>query len=350
VGEGARHERARSEVERELADRDDLDVRPPGRLASLAARDDEPSEAGSGATDAHFERAREALSRFDYAGATAHLREAVDTLLPRARTADGRARLASAHLELAFVLHVYGERAAAAEELRACVNVAGSCPVDASRYPPELLALHEEVTATDAATGGIHVTAVPDGATAALDGREVRPIPATFEDVAIGRHYVVVEREGYDPQVAVVNVAPRETARRFVTLSLAPRPERARAALRSLGRDGVNAEPPMRAFAAEVEGVDVVMVARLGDDEAELAAFDAHGQRVGDMLEVEHLRAGDVEGWLDQTFPRATRRFYERVWFWTPIAFALIAGAAVSVYAVTRTPYVALRGGATIRE
>ncbi|MCZ7681845.1 MAG: PEGA domain-containing protein [Sandaracinaceae bacterium] len=267
-------------LRRRIADRRDLEARGLSQLAALAAQDDEDgSDRRIADAERRLEQADEAFSRFDYQGATTQLGEALELLRPTAVSESGRRRLAAVHLTLAMVLLVHGEREAALEEVRTCLHLDARCAPDSARHPPELAALHEEVRAgAGSASGELRVTTDPPRARARLDGQRARPTPASWSELSPGRHYLTLERDGYLPEVHVINVAPSAATERRFALTLGPPEQRASAALRALERSGVDAEPRWRAQAATLAAADVLLVLSLAEGALALGAFDARGQ------------------------------------------------------------------------
>ncbi len=334
-------------LRRRITDRRDLELRGLSQLAALAARDEEAdSDRAIAEAERRLEQADEAFSRFDYQGATTQLGEALELLRPSAATASGRRRLASVHLTLAMVLLVYGEREAALEELRTCTHLDERCAPDPARHPPELIALHAELRAsTGEATGALRITTDPPGARARLDGGRARPTPASWSELRIGRHYLILERDGYLPEVHVVSVSASEPTERSFALTLGPPEMRASAALRALEGRGVAAEARWRAQAATLAAADVLLVLSLAEGSLALGAFDARGAPLADPLRATGDDAAGALDWLERTLPRPSVPWYGQWWFWTPVALGLSVVFGAVVFYLVRTPPVRLVGG-----
>ncbi|MFK7991913.1 MAG: PEGA domain-containing protein [Sandaracinaceae bacterium] len=330
-----------------MDEREDLELRSVGRLATLASEiEDEDETADSAAMEAaaRMSQAEEAFAQFDYASATTRYREALALLRPTATRATGRERIAAAHLQLALVLLVHGERDNALEELRTCRHVDPTCQPDPARHPPELVALADELQQEDA-TATLEVVTDPPGATASLDGGEAFPTPHTWEALGSGRHYLSVRRDGFRPEVHVVATAAGEsTARRFA-LSPGSPAERAGAALRALRDHGPDAEPRWRADAADLSEADVLLVLRRADLLA-LGAFDGRGAALTESIEVADADA-DVRAFLDLAIPPQVVPIYGQWWFWTPIAAGISIAAAIVTFLLVNVPSVQIVGGPT---
>ncbi len=245
-----------------------------------------------------------------------------------------------------MVLLVYGEREAALEELRTCTHLDERCAPDPARHPPELIALHAELRAsTGEATGALRITTDPPGARARLDGGRARPTPASWSELRIGRHYLILERDGYLPEVHVVSVSASEPTERSFALTLGPPEMRASAALRALEGRGVEAEARWRAQAATLAAADVLLVLSLAEGSLALGAFDARGAPLADPLRATGDDAAGALDWLERTLPRPSVPWYGQWWFWTPVALGLSVVFGAVVFYLVRTPPVRLVGG-----
>lgn len=342
-------ERPRNELARSLrdriADRNDLESADLARLAALAARptadDDDRIILDAEHRIAQAERA---FSAFDYAGATTALSEALELLRPLARRATGRRRIAAVHLQLAMVLEVHGESGAAADEIRTCLHVDPDCAPDPARHPPELVELFRTTMAEPSTSSRVSIETTPNGAAVHLDGRAEATSPATWEDVPAGRHYVVIERDGFLPDVQVIHVVPPDALERTFVLTMGDQTARAGAALRALASDGVGTEPRWRREAAAITESDALFVLELGAS-PRLAAFDARGARMRDPLTLDPDDGGHARRYLDEALPPPTVPFYGQWWFWTPIALGAAILLAGATYLVVNVPDVQLIGG-----
>jgi hypothetical protein len=350
VGEGTAGSEVETSLRDRIAERGDLEARDLSRLAALAAEETEDESDEEELAQRRLEQAQDAFSRFDYQGATTELGEALELLRAQARTPSGRRRLAGVHLELAMVLLVHGEREAALEEVRTCMHLDERCAPDPARHPPELAALQERVRAAeDTPRAELSVSTDPAGGTAALDGGEPQNTPASFPELPPGRHYLMLERDGYLPEVHVVNVAPGQTTERHFPLTLGPPPMRAQAVLRELERRGIEAEPRWRAQAASLGAADVLMILSLANGTA-LATFDARGEPLADPFRADGADREGALSYLDQVMPEPSVPWFGQWWFWTPLALGLSIGFGALVYALVRTPDVRLIGGGTLRD
>jgi hypothetical protein len=338
-------------LRRRVSARDDLELRSLSRLASLAAEEtEEDLEEAVVRAQRRLEAAEEAFARFDYAGATTQLNEALELLRPSARRTTGRQRLAAVHLQLALVLHVHGEREAALEELRACVHLDPACAPDPARHPPELLALHAEARAASERPGAVlRVETDPPGARVTLDGGREASTPAVWEDVDAGRHYLTIEHDGFLAEVHPVSVAAGAPTTRRFTLTAGPAPTRAAAALRALRDRGPDAPARWRAEAADLSEADVLLVLHRTPEAQRLAAFDVRGAPLLDALESDPGDAGALTGHLDEVLPPPTVPFYGQWWFWTPVAAGVAIALAALTYLAVNVPDRRLIGGSVSR-
>jgi len=330
--------------------RDDLELRDVSALATLAATPEARADPDEEARH-HLARAEEAFSRFDYAGATAAIDEALRVLRPTAVRASGRRRLAEVHLRRALVLHVHDERDAALAELRTCVHLDAECEPNPALHPPELVALAEEARAI-AETGTLSVLTTPESARVSVDGSPPRDAPVEFVDLAAGRHYVVATRDGFEPRVELVSVQPNATTERRLELVLGAPSMRAEAALRALQQRGADAEPRWRADALELADADLLMLVDAPDQSARLSLFDVRGERIAEPATYAlSLTARPLARlYVDEVLPSPRGRFYERWYFWTPISFALAGILSAIVYARVRPADVTLTGAEVVRE
>ncbi|HJL20462.1 MAG TPA: PEGA domain-containing protein [Sandaracinaceae bacterium LLY-WYZ-13_1] len=351
-GDGAEGSEADRALRRRIGEREDLELQSLARLASLAAEDrGDDGEAAQIEAQRRLAQADEAFARFDYAGATTQLDEALQLLRPLARRATGRQRLAAVHLQRAMVLHVWGEREAALEELRTCIHLDPRCAPDPARHPPELLALHATAReAGERADAVLRVTTEPPGARVTLDGRRGTRTPAAWDEVDAGRHYVTIERDGFLPEVHAVNVAAGEPTERSFPLTAGPAPMRASAALRALQDEGPEADTRWRAEATSLSEADVLLVLHRTPDALRLAAFDPRGAALAAALEREDADRDALLGYLDETLPPPTVPFYGQWWFWTPLAAGISIALAAATFVVVNTPDVRLVGGSVSRE
>ncbi|MBX3272982.1 MAG: PEGA domain-containing protein [Sandaracinaceae bacterium] len=348
-GEGASESSGLRAVRARIEERDDLEPASLSRLAALATETRESAtEDVEAEVRARLAGAEDAFSRFDYTGATTQLDEALVLLRPLARTADGRARLARTHLTLAMVLMVHGEREAAVEELRTCRHLDADCAPDPARHPPELAELFREVAASDGGEGALSVATEPPDATATLDGRREAPTPARWDAVSPGRHYVTLARDGFVPDVQVVNVGGGTPTERQFALTLGPPPARAAAALRALEADGVLAEARWRAEAAALTEADVLVVLSRSEERLALAAFDGRGAPIGETLRLALDDAGAFRRHLDTVLPPTTVPFYGQWWFWTPVALGVAVILVAITFAIFNVPDVRVQGGDVI--
>lgn len=350
VGDGT--PRAERAVRERLGERGDVELRNLSRLAALAAADTAGSESDRDEeAQARLERADEAFSRFDYQAATTLLGEALELLRPSCRSASGRRRLADVHLQLAMVLQVHGESSAAQEELRTCMHLDERCAPDPAEHPPELVALHRELLEAPAGEpASLRVITEPPGAEVSLDGGEPSATPFTFEAVRPGRHYVALDRDGFRPEVHVLNLAAGETVERTFALTAGTPEQRAAAAMRELNALGVEAEPRWRAQAASLAAADVLIVLAQREGGLALGAFDARGAAIGDALEQASDDPGAATSWLDRVMPAPSVPWFGQWWFWTPVALGVALGFGALTWAIARTPPVRLVGGMVIGE
>ncbi len=349
-GEGASESRVGRALRAEIDARPDLEEASLARLATLAARDlPRSTEAAELEADRRLAQAEAAFSEFDYAGATTALREALELLRPLAARAAGRRRLADVHVRLALVLQVHGEEGAALDELRTCLHVDPECAPDPARHPPELIALFARVRAEPDPRASLRVETTPARAHLTLDGAREAESPTTWEDVSVGRHYVTVSRDGFLPEVHVVQVSSGERTTRALALTEGPPPLRASAAIRALEGAGPDAERRWRREAATLAEADVLLVLRLAAG-ARLAAFDGRGAPLGEPRDGDRADAALAQGFLEEVLPAPSLPFYGQWWFWTPIAFVVAVGFAALTFAVVNVPDVQLLGGEVIRE
>lgn len=345
TGERGEQSEAGRAVRSRVAERDDLELASMTRLAALAAEEeDESTEAAELEAERRLTQAEEAFSNFDYTGATTALQEALDLLRPLARRATGRRRLGQLHLELAMILQVHGQEAAALEEIRTCQHIDPDCAPDPVRHPPELLELHRSVVEGERPTADLRVTTDPEGARVTLDGRREASAPTEWDEVPIGRHYVTIEKDGYLPEVRLVNVVAGEASERSFALTEGPPAMRASAALRALQSEGPDADPLWRREAATLTEADTLLVLDL-DETLRIAAFDGRGAALGDPLTSGRDDAGEAQSFLDEVIPAPSVPWYGQWWFWTPVAFtAAILLAGLTFFAVN-VPDVQLVGG-----
>ena len=345
-GDEAEGSEASRALRRRLDERGDLDLQGVARLAALAAEDEaSDDEAAELEAQRRLARAEDAFSRFDYAGATTEIGEALELLRPLASRATGRQRLAGIHLQLAEVLQVHGERDAALEEIRTCVHLDPDCAPDPARHPPELVALFSEAREDGAGGSSLHVDTRPSGARVWLDGQREARAPTTWDDVAPGRHYVILAQDGFLSEVQVVSVAAGGPTERRFALTSGPPSTRAAAALRALEARGPEAPRRWRAEAASLTEADFLLVLRLDERRLHLAAFDARGRPLLEPLEGEVDDGDAARAYLERALPEATVPFYGQWWFWTPVSVGLaVVLAAVGIF-VTVEPSVQLVGG-----
>jgi hypothetical protein len=345
TGEHTAGSAAERTVREHLDERDDLELRSLSRLAALASQDEEVDDtAREEEAQRRLEQADDAFSRFDYQAATTQLGQALEILRPLATLASGRRRLAAIHLQLAMVLLVHGERDAALAEIATCTYLDPRCAPDPANHPPELVALFQDLSA-EVPRGSLAVATDPPGARASLDGTDGGATPARFEELRPGHHYLTLTRDGFREEVHVVSIAAGSTTERSFSLTLGAPEERAAATMRELEARGVDAEPRWRAEAASLAAADVLVVLSLDASSLALGAFDARGERIGEVLTLPPDRAGDAASHLDTLMPPPSVPWFGQWYFWTPIALALAAGFGVAVWAVARTPPVRLSGG-----
>ncbi|MCB9597560.1 MAG: PEGA domain-containing protein [Sandaracinaceae bacterium] len=350
-GEAAEDSNAQRTLRARVEEREDLEPASVTRLATLAAEQREAStEEAEVEASRRLADAEEAFSRFDYTGATTQLNEALELLRPLARSASGRARLASTHLTLGNVLLVHGEREAALEELRTCVHLDPTCAPDPARHPPELVELFREMAAAESGAATLAVSSDPSGATVTVNGQREGQTPITWDGLAPGRHYVTLERDGFLPEVQVVSIAAGEPTERTFALTGGPPPMRAAAALRALRAAGADAEPRWRAEAATLTEADVVVVLGLSSGQLALQAFDGRGAPLGDGLEREGDDGDAAREFLDGVLPPPTVPFYGQWWFWTPVALAVALVLAAATFLVVNVPDVRIHGGLVVPE
>ncbi len=347
-GEGAHPDRSRADLDRAalsaIGERDDLEAETAMRLFAQA-RPAPSSE--SAPVESRLEQARTALAAFDYARATTLIEAVILDLRARIDEADGRARLAEAHVELARVLLVHEQREAALAELRTARHIDPRPTLDPARYAPELVALYDAAAQGEGAPGSAEVATTPEGAWVTLDGRERTRAPAHFADVPPGRHYVRASLDGFEPIVAEVLVAEGEASRRALRLAPGNQSERAAATLRVLGDRGHEAPQLYRSFALELTGTAALLL--VDHDAGTLSAYDASGAPIAaGRIELDDDDA--VAEWLDTALPPPDPPFYTRWWFWAPSIGALVAGSALAAYFATRTPDVELVAGEVHRD
>jgi hypothetical protein len=334
-----------------LSERDDLAVQGLGSIASLAASASDPGTAGDRSLEARrrLEQGREAFSRFEYAGATAHFKEALRLLRPLAVQPAGRERLAAIHLELAKVLLVHGERGAAIDQILTCLHLDPAWSPDPGRFPPELRALHAKLSKAGARPKGeLRIESVPEGASVQLDGRQQASTPVEWQGVSAGPHYIIVTRDGFRTHVGTVTVTPEQKTSRKVQLTPGTAAERAAAALRQLSRLGGRAERRWRATATDLSRSNALVVAEARGD-VRLSAFDTRGAELGSRVLTHDALPREGGHWLDRCLPPPDSPWYGKWWFWTPLAAAAAGAVALGVYFGTRTPDVTLVGGGTVR-
>jgi len=350
-GEGAEDSEAQRALRARIEERDDVEPTTLTRLASLAAEEQEDTgEAAQLEAQERIAQAEDAFSRFDYSGATTRLNESLELLRPLARRATGRAELARTHLSLAMVLHVHGERDAALEELRTCVHLDPECAPDPARHPPELIELHREVTAGGGEDATLSVTTDPPRARVTLDGRREQTTPATWEGLSAGRHYVTIERDGFLPEVHLVNVASGAPAERSFALTLGSPSTRASAALRALSADGLEAERRWREQASNLTESDVLLMLSLTPEGLALAAYDARGGILGEPFERDDDDGDAAREFLDGVLPPPTVPWYGQWWFWTPVALGVAIAIAIATTVIVGTPDVRIVGGTSVPE
>lgn len=350
-GDAADESEAQRALRARIEERDDLEPSTFARLAALAtAEREDAGEAAQLEAQRRITQAEDAFSRFDYSGATTQLNEALELLRPLARRATGRAELARTHLTLAMVLHVHGERDAALEELRTCVHLDPECAPDPARHPPELIELHRAVTEGGGEDATLTVTTDPPGAHVSLDGRREERTPATWEGIPPGRHYVTIERDGFLPEVHLINVASGAPAERAFALTLGSESARASAALRALQADGLEAERLWREQASNLTESDVLLVLSVTPGHLALAAYDARGGILGEPLERDSDHGDAARAFLDGALPPPTVPWYGQWWFWTPVALGVAVGLAIITGFVFNTPDVRIVGGRSVPE
>lgn len=350
-GADAASSEARRALQNHLAQQDHLEPASLARLASLAADDrEESTEEAEIEAQRRLEQAEVAFSNFEYSGATAQLGEALELLRPLARRATGRARLAQIHMQLAMVLHVHGERDAALEEIRTCIHLDPRCAPDPARHPPELIELHRAVTEADAQAASLRIVTDPPGATASIDGRREARTPVDWSDVAPGRHYVTLARDGFLPEVQLVSVTAGAPTERHFALSPGPPPMRASAALRALRESGPDAEPRWRAEAANLSEADVLLVLRVQNHSLVLAAFDGRGNVISDAISHDSDDGDAVRRYVDRVLPSPTVPWFGQWWFWTPVAVVAALALATATFLAVFERNIRLVGGPVVVE
>ena len=335
-----------------IGERNDLEPANLARIAALASNVDDSSESDDAATIEGQRRlalAEDAFSRFDYAGATTQISEALEVMRPLALRASGRQQIAAVHLQLAHVLLVHGERGAAIEELRTCLHLDPECAPDPARHPPELVALRETAAAANQRDmAALSIETVPPGADVILDGRERATSPHRWGDVPPGRHYVALRRDGFVDEVHVVNVAAGEPTNRRFTMSLGAPSARASAALRALQERGPRAEQRWRREATRIANADVLLALRSGQGAATIGAFDARGEPLGD--ESEASGANTAVQFLDNVLPPPSVPFYSEWWFWLPVGLGVAGLVGLVTFVIFNVPDIRLVGGTITRE
>jgi PEGA domain-containing protein len=340
-------------VER-LRARDDLALTDGAVLGYLAARAASPAPGDSVELQAEesIRRARQSAAHFDYAGATAHLRRALDLLRPKVTEAAGRAWMAAVHLELGRVLLVHGEREAAQDEIRACLHLDRGCSPDPAFNPPELVALYQDVKKrrlTDTAI--LRIASDPPSARAELDGTVSGTTAVEWKGLEPGLHYLVVSAFGFVQSIDAVLLAPGSKVERLVPLTPGPPEERARVALHELERLGDKADARWRAEAAKLVRTDLLVFAQdTSGGKVSLFAFDVRGELRWHGGTVARDDRGAARAWLEQLVPEPEPPWFGRWWFWALIA-AVVAGSAAGVaWLETRPVQLSLKGGETSRE
>jgi hypothetical protein len=209
-------------IERELSKAFSAD----GRLKPV---DLEQSMGGRAAPDRsieandHFAVAKIAYDNLDFAASIASYMEGLKILLASPVTV----RPIDLARIFAFVGSAYllsGDAARAGASLRRASMMAPDFAPDRDELSPDLIAAFE-VARRDVAAGpkgSLTVATNPPGAVVTVGGLRTGAAPATARDLPAGRHHVLVERRGFKPHAALVDV-PADSAETFeVTLAELP--------------------------------------------------------------------------------------------------------------------------------
>jgi hypothetical protein len=162
----------------------------------------------------------------------------------------------------------------------------GETALDPARYRPRLVQLYDEAGTVPTATGTLHVTSEPPGATVWLDGKAIAVTPADVPQVSVGEHLLSASLDGHEARTERVTVVAGASVEQAFLLSRLPGEQRARALRRALFD---SPDPAALAVAAralvDVAAVDVLVIVR---DRAggglEAAAWESRNDELGDWV------------------------------------------------------------------
>lgn len=206
------------------------------------------------------------------------------------------------------------------------------------------------------ATGKLSVTSDPGGAQVTVQGQPLGQTPLDAPvDVPAGPTFVQLQRPGYAPFGAAVEVQPGQTAAVDAKLAGAPAWEKNLAKAQALigpGPFGAEALPPEAKTVARDAGARYLVLADVGAD-VQLQVWDTQdGQRLREVSFGPTDDAGleqaarQVQAWLTRPVvaeapagkPLALPPVLKKWWFWAAVGGVVVAGTVVGVAAGTAKP------------
>jgi hypothetical protein len=270
------------------------DARVPSLREPLRAALEDPLDATDARPAAELARARsridaakEAFSRFDYAGVIARLGQAeaiLETLPPSPALLH---TCADAEV-LRGVVRAYQHQTSDARIAFALAQRLDEDrkALDPAQYPPQLVELYRQARADgESRLGRVELTSEPPGASLAVDGHAAGVAPLRTS-IAAGDHLVTATLDGRAPRSVILHVATARPSTLALQLAALPVEEQMRSLrlrLRSAGDDLVGA----RAAAAELAAlaaVEILVVVGDAPDGKPRAA-------------ILHARDGVLSGW-----------------------------------------------------
>jgi tetratricopeptide (TPR) repeat protein len=191
-----------------------------GRILSVESTSEQASRADEG---------RKLVSEANLAALSKGWREAAGIYekalqaLERGLPAVEPPEYADALLRLGAAQWMSGEEKTAKSTLRAAARLDPQRKLDVQRIEPGMAPLLQaaRAEAESAQHGALDVDSRPPGARVTVDG-EVKGNSPIHAEVPSGKHLLRIERAGFHPHAELVEIPPRKTAQRSVSLQITP--------------------------------------------------------------------------------------------------------------------------------
>jgi fibronectin type 3 domain-containing protein len=209
--------------------------------------------------------------------------EAVIALNEAAAQAVDNEKKAAAWLFLGMTRLAQGNPSEAEVAFGRVIALSPGMRLSAKKYPPNVVRLYEAVRARS--VGSVSVQTTPSDAKVSVDGRVVGLSPVVIDDLLVGAHAVLIEKEGYRTEERSIAALASERGVFHLELTIA---------------DDVPAAVDHQAVAEAAEGRSVRIRATVSDN---------HG--VADVI--LHYRAADAGEFVETSMEQIERGVYEGV-------------------------------------